>query len=387
MTKPRVIFATTVFDAAATGPGVYARYLWEHLRDDDGLEFHVVAPAFGESHPRLHAVGGAGRELYGRVAAKALELSAGRERETILHGNAAHAMVEVVGYSGPWIAQVNDYDVAMLWSHAAGTLVGSGPRRLMSLIWRRRREARVVRAATRVVCNSEFTRAAVLRAYGADPLRVLTIHKGVDVSSFSRPGELGPDPLGDRPAGGRLAFVGTNWRIKGLDLLLKAVARLAAEHPHVTLAVAGEDPSGAAASMRRLCERLGLADRVLFLGRLDRAQLAEMLWHADVFVLPSRREAFGVAALEAMAAGVPVVASRAGGLAEIIRKPTDGELCEPGCPEALAEAIERLIGHQQRRSRLARAGPKRAADFNVPRMIARLRELYMTLVDTPGREP
>jgi len=386
MTRPTVIFATTVFDDVATGPGVYARYLWGALRDDDELELHVVAPSFAESHPRLHAAGGTGREVYGRVAAKALELTAGREDETILHGNAAHAMLDFCDYPGPWIVQVNDYEVATLWSHALGTLFGFGPRRLTGLMWRRRREARVVRAATRVVCNSEFTRRAVLKAYRPDESKVLTIHKGVDVSGFSRPAELGPDPLGDRPAGGRLAFVGTNWRIKGLDVLLNALARLAGAHPEVTLVVAGEDPSGGGASMRRLCGRLGLEGRVFFVGRLDRAQLAEMLWHADVFVLPSRREAFGVAALEAMAAGVPVVASRAGGLSEIIREPTDGVLCEPGRPKALTDAIARLIGYEQRRRELAWAGPKRAGDFDVPPMVARVRELYLSLIDTPGPE-
>ena len=76
MTRPKVIFATTVFDEAATGPGVYARYLWGGLRDDDELEFHVVAPSFAECHARLHAVGGTGREVYGRVAAKARQLAA-----------------------------------------------------------------------------------------------------------------------------------------------------------------------------------------------------------------------------------------------------------------------------------------------------------------------
>jgi len=379
--KRRVLFVTTVFDDVQTGPGLYARTLWRALRDDDEIEFHVVAPGFREPHLRLHPVGvrGRRRSVYRRVARGALELAGEAATPPLVHGNAAHAMAEFIGYPGAWLVQVNDYEVAGLRRHAWATLRSRGPRRLVSLAWRRRREARVVRAATRVVCNSNFTRDAVLAAYRPEVSKVVTIHKAVDTSAFARPPVLPPDPLASRPAGGRLAFVGTNWQIKGLDVLLRAVARLAPSHPDVTLAVAGQDPSATGGKMRRLCGRLGLADRVFFPGRLDREALAALLWHADVFVLPSRQEAFGVSVLEALAAGVPVVASDVGGLGEILRDATHGVSCPPDHPRALAEAVGGLLGDEARRIELARAGPTRAARFGLDRMIRAVRELYLSL--------
>ena len=374
MDKPRVIFATTVFNEVATGPGRYARYLWDALREDDEIEFHLVAPHVAEDHPRLHAAEESGGSVYRRVSRRALALAAGRERDTIIHGNAAHAMGDVIGYPGPWIAQVNDYEVATFWSHVVSTLRHRGPRRVMGLAWRRRQERRVLHAATRVVCNSNFTRDAVLAAYGLDGSNVVTIHKAVSTAAFAR-----PEAPGDAPVAARLAFVGSNWRIKGLDVLLLAVARLTESHGEVTLAVGGHDPSRVGRRMRRLSERLGLADRVVFLGRLDRTDLARLLWRSDVLVLPSRQEAFGVAALEAMAAGVAVVVSDVGGLGEIVRDRRDGLLCPPGRPGLLADAIGELLTDDALRASIARGGRERAREFDVDAMVRRVRELYLSL--------
>jgi len=387
-TNRRVLFVTTVFDEVQTGPGLYAHDLWRAFRDDPEVEFHVVAPrgacrqaGLAEPHPRLHAVDPADRSgrLYHRVARKARKLAAAFAPAPIVHGNAAHAMAGFVGYAGPWLAQVNDYEVATLWRHALGTLWRHGPARVASLAWRRRRERRVVRSATRVICNSDFTRRAVLSAYGPAESNVLTIHKAVDVSAFAPPADLPPDPLPDRARYGRLAFVGANWQIKGLDVLLKALARLWRLPGPVTLAVAGQDPSPTGARMRRLCRKLGLQRHVFFLGRLDRRQLAALLWHSDVFVLPSRQEAFGVSALEALAAGVPVVASNVGGLGEILRDGREAVLCPPGDPMALAEALVRVLVHPGFRRRLIQAGLKRADPFDLPHMIRAVRELYLSI--------
>ena len=184
----RVVFATTVFDEVATGPGIFARYLWRAFVEDSEIEFHLVCPAARQSHPRLHVAAGAGN-VYDRVARAALQV-ANELHETStpserawpgLHVNAAHAAGLMSRYPGPLIVQVNDYEVAEMWSHAVPALVRQGPRKLASLIWRRRRERRAVHAATRTVCNSDYTRRAVLRAYYPPPEHVVTIYKAVEV--------------------------------------------------------------------------------------------------------------------------------------------------------------------------------------------------------------
>jgi glycosyltransferase involved in cell wall biosynthesis len=376
--KPRVILATTVFDDVRTGPGLYAQYLWDAFRDDPDFEFHVVAPRFRQEHPRFHAFESSreGSTLYHGLGRAARELTEGRERQTLVHGNTAHAMFDFVGYPGPWIVQVNDYEVATLWRHACGTLRRNGFRKIAGLAWRRKQEKLVLPTCTRVVCNSDATRRSVLKAYRTDAANVVTIHKAADVAAFQRPESLPPDPAGDRPAGARLAFVGTNWAVKGLDVLLRAMKEI----PEATLVVAGRDPARYGRKIEALCERLGLSDRVFFLGPVDHAALGGLLWHSDVFVLPSRMEAFGVAVLEALAAGVPVVATEVGGIPEIVRDGVDGLLVPSDRPAALAAAIGKIVSDESLKRRLAEAGPPRAEAFRIDRMIASLRQLYVELL-------
>lgn len=383
---PRVVFATTVFDDVRTGPAIYAHYLWRAFRDDAGLDFHVVAPRCGERHPKCHEVGCGRRRscVYGRVARRTRELAAGGQKAAIVHVNAAHAAAGLVGYPGPWIVQVNDYEVAALAGRAFRTLLSHGPRRLLSLAWRRRQEGKVIPAASRVVCNSHFTREMVLRHYPCDERKVVTIHKAVDTAAFARPEKLPADPLPSRPAGARLAFVGSNWLVKGLDVLFEALAAVAREVPQVTLAVAGAAEGGTNARVRGACGRYGVRDRVRFAGALSRAELAALLWHSDVLVLPSRQEAFGVAVLEGMAAGLPVVATAVGGIVEIIRGDADGLLCPPGDRAALAAAIVRVLTDAQLRRRLARSGPPRAEKFAVGAMTQAVRRLYVELAAEAG---
>ncbi|MGA2070544.1 MAG: glycosyltransferase family 4 protein [Sedimentisphaerales bacterium] len=379
--KNRVIFVTTVFDDVGIGPSIYAQYLWRAFKDDPDFEFNVVAPSFKENHPRLHALdpGDQSGTLYHRVAQKALELAAGREKQTIIHGNIAHAMFDFVNYPGPWLVQVNDYDVAYLWRHAHKTLLNNGLRRVMSLAWRRRQEKKIIPAATLVVCNSQFTRQSVLESYGVEQRKLITIYKAVDVSDFVRPATLPPDPLPLRPKGARLVFVGTDWPRKGLDILLKVLAHLSGR-PEITLVVMADFPgSRPDTALELLCRKLGLSARVFFVGSPARSALVQHLWHSDIFVLPSRREGLGVSILEAMAAGLPVIATRVGGIPEIIRNEDEGILCKSQDLDELASAIQLLLDNEQRRRKLAQAGPVRAREFDVNHMIKAVRKLYFEL--------
>jgi glycosyltransferase involved in cell wall biosynthesis len=142
---------------------------------------------------------------------------------------------------------------------------------------------------------------------------------------------------------------------KGIDVLLEAVARLATEQLHPTLWIAGEGPRRGA--LERLMRVRGLEDQVHFLGPRD--DVADLLAACDVFVLPSRLEGLGVSALEAMALGRPVVASRVGGLAEAVVHERTGLLVPPEDAAALCAGLARLLRDQALRQRLGAAGPAR----------------------------
>lgn len=166
-------------------------------------------------------------------------------------------------------------------------------------------------------------------------------------------------------------------RRKGVDVLLDALARLASGGLRPALWVAGDGPETAA--LTKQARDLGLQECVRFLGRRD--DVGDLLAACDVFVLPSRREGLGVAALEAMAAGRAVVASRVGGLQDAVVDERTGLLVPPEDATALAAALARLLRDRSLRDRLGAAGPGRVAQGFLPdQMVAAYEKLYRSVL-------
>jgi len=373
----RIVFVTTQFGGGATGPETYARYLWEGFSGDADIEFHLVAPEFATDNPRWHAAGkGTGSlDLYRRLAQTALRVAGelgAPKIPVLLHVNNSNLHPCLLDYGGPLWGQVNDYENADLWRRGWETIRRAGWRRFMALARRRWLERRFLARQNLTLCNSEFTHAKILSEYRPPrPERVITLHKAVEPKYFSRPVGLNPDPLARSATARKFVFIGRDWVRKGLDTLLQAVGRLPASFDwHLTvIGVTRAEVVGALANFPTLPE-----SRILFAGTMDQEQLRRVLWTSDVFVLPSHAEALGVALLEALAAGLPVVASNVGGVPEIIQHPAAGILCAPGNPDVLAEALMKIQPWP--------AGPpaeviKILDSFSTTAMIRRLRQLYL----------
>lgn len=386
MTTRRVILLTTAFDDIANGPAMYAQQLWKAFREDASLEYHVVAPEIRKRHERLHesGKGKSSLELYRRLLRKAVELAGDGRDGVVLHGNNAHVLAPLRRYSGITLAQINDYRAADVWCHPGDILLRRGPRALARLVWRHRREWRVMRTATGIICNSSFAKQRMVTRYGARPEKIAVVHVAADLASFRRPEQLPPDPYPQRPAGARLVMIGSDWRTKGVPDLIAAVRIVRERIGHVHLTIGGPSRPGDLAALRTLAQREAVADVVFLPGRITREQLPRLLWHSDLFVLPTHEESLGVSVYEAMAAGLPVVATRVGGIPEIVRNADEGVLIDPRDVSALAAAIIDVLTDERRRVLLAVASVRRAAEFGVEQMISELRELYET-VGAPGR--
>jgi len=226
-------------------------------------------------------------------------------------------------------------------------------------------ETRIVGECDRIVAANVVERAELLRDYGASPSRIATIPCGVDTDLFA-PGDraqaraklgLDAEPV--------LLWVGRVAPIKGLDTLLDAVARLRAAGTTVRLLIVGGDAdetmSEHEAFLRQRIERLGLQESVCFVGPQPQNVLPVYYAAADVTVLPSYYESFGMVALEAMACGSPVIASRVGGLVTTVRDGVTGFLVPDGDVEALAERIGALVADPDLRWRVGREGVRWAA--------------------------
>lgn len=196
--------------------------------------------------------------------------------------------------------------------------------------------------ADAIVVQTEAVRRRVAERWGA-PMAVI-------------PNPVEAPPAAVRPArapsaaAGAIVSAGRLEPAKGFDVLLDAFARIAPRHPGWSLAIWGEGPERAALEERR--DRLGLAGRAEFRGAYRNP--AEAFADADLFVLASRREGFPNALCEAMAWGLPVVATDcASGPAEIVTAGLDGVLVPPEDPAALARSMEALVARPERRAELA----------------------------------
>jgi len=213
-------------------------------------------------------------------------------------------------------------------------------------------ERAIAHAAERVVVASQEEQQQLVRLYGAEPGRIATVPCGVNLDMF-RPiaKEEARRQLGLRDDDRILLFVGRIEPLKGVDILLGAAARLEEEPDCFVLVVGGDSTArqGEVAHLRDLASALGIAERVTFLGAVDHERLPLFYSAADVCVVPSFYESFGLVALEAMACGTPVVASRVGGLTGTVRDGETGYLIPWRCPEPFAEKIELLLDNEELR--------------------------------------
>lgn len=189
------------------------------------------------------------------------------------------------------------------------------------------------------------------------------------IESASRPAVRAALGVGERDF--LLLHVGRFHRQKGQDVLLEAVAALGAGFSDLRVVLVGDGPDRSAA--RDLACRLGVADRVRFAG--PTAEPEQLYAAADAFVFPSRYEAFGMALLEAMAAGLPTAVSEVGGITELTTPRTSLRV-PPGDPVRLAEAIARLREDRPLRLRLSEAARERATRFDAEAGVRALESVY-----------
>jgi glycogen(starch) synthase len=302
------------------------------------------------------------RQGYGVAAARALRRLPGRYDLVHAHlGEDAAVLLVALAAARRWSAPL----VVTVHMSPRHTLAGAGPRaRFLRTVGGAAETAAVRRAAAVVTLTDRLAELVRGSAVG----RVHVIPSGTRVF----------DAVPTRHAG--VLFVGRLHRQKGVDTLIRALPLLP---PAASVLLVGDGPERPA--LQRLAGELGVADRVTVTGFLPHGMVPGLVAGADVVVLPSRYEELGTALVEAMAAGRPVVATRVGGIPELVRDGVDGLLVPPDDPEALAKAVIRVLANPVLAAELGASGRARVAGHDWAVLAGRVLDVYRAVLPVPVR--
>ena len=257
---------------------------------------------------------------------------------------------------------------------------------------RLRSECHLCSVADRITANTSVEKTQLVRLYGAGSSRIRVVPPGVDLARFRPIEQSYARKVIGIPAHQRLIlFAGRIERLKGIDALFRAIAMLRERRTDwdwgkVRVAVIGGDPSAAGqqaneemARLHALRSALGLDDVIAFLGARDQDVLQYYYAAAEVLVMPSHYESFGMVALEAMACGTPVIASDVGGLSVLVQHNKTGLRVRANDPAELARAIERLLDDDALRRRMGHAAACYAEGYSWQKVVDLLLGVYNEL--------
>ena len=258
-------------------------------------------------------------------------------------------------------------------------------------------ERQVLDFADRIIAATLAEESQLQFLYRANKEKISIIPPGVDISHFYPiPQDEAKSVVGIPAKDPMLLFVGRIEPLKGVDTLIRAIAHMRRtgvtdQYPHY-LAIIGGDPGIDASLMntemgrlQSLCSELGLQDMVIFLGKRSQASLPYYYSAADVLIMPSYYESFGMVALEAMACGTPVVASQVGGLAFLIQDGITGFVVPGGDHLALSERLTQLLSQPDLSRRLGEQAAAYAQEYSWENITSRILELYHEVLHTPEK--
>lgn len=252
-------------------------------------------------------------------------------------------------------------------------------------------ERQAMQIADRIVAATQAEEAQLNFLYGIKPSKIVTIPPGVDTARFYPiPMDEAKEAIGYPKEKNLLLFVGRIEPLKGLDTLIRALAEIRQtgllEKECYSLAVIGGEPgaepeemSSEMARLKALCQKLGIGDLIVFLGKKAQETLPYYYSAAEMLVMPSFYESFGMVALEAMACGTAVVASQVGGLGFLVQDGVTGRVVPGGNVHALAGAISDLMVKPELRNQMGNQAAEYARKFTWKAIADQIIQVYQHL--------
>jgi glycosyltransferase involved in cell wall biosynthesis len=231
-----------------------------------------------------------------------------------------------------------------------------------------------------LIANSDYTKNSIQRVYPNIASKLIKIYKSVNTKHFQS--VRSAREQNDQPYPHNVIMVGSNLQRKGIYTLIAAAKTVLQHVPDTKFLIAGNDPS--IPRLKKICKEIGIDDSFKFLGNLDRPKLLDLYQNAGVMVLPALTEALGVVLLEAMASGIPVIASNVGGIPEIIKNKENGLLIPPKDSALLSESIIRIFDDKELRKHLISQGLIKVGTFSLENMISDTFAAYHHILDIEG---
>ena len=249
-------------------------------------------------------------------------------------------------------------------------------------------ERQVIKRVDKIVAATYAEQTQLQFLYKANKRKITIIPPGVDTGHFYPiPKDEAREFLGVPATKKIILYVGRIEPLKGIDTLIKAVAQLRIDIEQVTLAIIGGDPNVSSermsqemARLQKMCEDLGLGGMVVFLGKRAQNTLPYYYSAAEVLVMPSHYESFGMVALEAMACGTPVIASQVGGLAFLVQDGETGYHVPDQEPSQLSEKLTLLLGNPDQHDAMGLRAAEYAKNYAWANIAPQIIAVYKALI-------
>jgi glycosyltransferase involved in cell wall biosynthesis len=269
--------------------------------------------------------------------------------------------------------------------HPGETSWGGKKRKTMRRMYDRFVARDVIKEAERIICVSEGERRYALES-GFDPDKTVIVSDSVDITRFEslQEGEFRQRyGLNDSEF---VLFVGRLAKNKGLEHLVSAIPIVLEQYPDTKFVLLGEDERMKEILLQRARE-LNVKESLIFTGALDYQSVSSAFLDCTVFVLPSQYEAFGIVLAEAQAARKPVVATKVGGVPNVVRDRKTGILVDYGNPKDLAMAINSFLGDPEKRNAFGESGFEWIAqNFSIDKVVDRLEDVYNEVLESKNKK-
>ncbi|MBH42314.1 MAG: glycosyl transferase family 1 [Chloroflexi bacterium] len=246
-------------------------------------------------------------------------------------------------------------------------------------------ENNIIKSADLVVAFTDHERQLMARYHNVDPLKVEVIPCGVDTDLFNPiDRNVAKEKLGITAS--RVAlYVGRIEPLKGLEILIRAVTQIHSDEG-LSLIIVGGDPDADEEIIRlkQIILALRMESSISFIGAVDQQELPLYYNASDVLVIPSYYESFGLVALEAMACGIPVIASRVGGLPTTVKDSKTGYLVPWRCPDPFADKLQIILNNQSIHDAMSRSAIELSLQMKWSKVAEDLAEAYATLIGRPS---